>query len=626
MKKDVTSPHHVAVERCYCQAANAAAAALDIQAQLFGKLNDTSSLQPPPVVAFTCVGPVVKVWLAYHDRSTIFGPPVQVRATHLQFRINANTQKRMICIWSTSVRLTWGVASLRAIIKNMHTWSSRLLKPRLQVAISQVSQARPVNNLFDFQRPPIRFPPIPTVTIPEAIPANNSSTLLCTSSRKTPDIVQVSSKVMTPERHNTPVAYTRIDTPTPSKNTDQKSLLHNSQPKEALETRKDSIFGTNKSAIVVGSTTRTHGLLGQVTSTGTLGTTAGFGLRYQSATRNGSLFGGASIGAAREPGQSSSGSDPGSKCIEASHLVSSNLATSLFGAHGNNKKRTPSISSTQLESSSRITRYVGESSTGGSLPKPASATPSEPVFGTLCKLDSSASVDNRDSDRGGLFVVFKTSNNTVSSNTDRTYSSSPIKEADICDITTAFASTSLRGVVRSHSNDSEPDKSPDGSEAQDSNTDLDGSSSMRKPGTNNLREAVINHPSSETRNGFKPTHRAGSNATTNQTDRHLDNNCTNPGKDSNCNEFSDSLRGTSFLREFVRVRTKKHQCISMSLFKRMISDLEEEHRRILMRRFISYIKNDGALGLPLRVVVREFNQFAKPADRIPFPREIARDT
>jgi hypothetical protein len=58
----------------------------------------------------------------------------------------------------------------------------------------------------------------------------------------------------------------------------------------------------------------------------------------------------------------------------------------------------------------------------------------------------------------------------------------------------------------------------------------------------------------------------------------------------------------------------------------MISDLEEEHRRILLRRFVSYIKSNGALGLPLRVAVREFNQFAKPADRIPFPKEIARDT
>jgi hypothetical protein len=85
MKKNVSAPHDVAVERCYCQAANAAAAALDIQAQLFDKLNDNSSLRSPPVVAFTCIGPVVKVWLAYQDKSRIFGPTIQVRISQPHF-------------------------------------------------------------------------------------------------------------------------------------------------------------------------------------------------------------------------------------------------------------------------------------------------------------------------------------------------------------------------------------------------------------------------------------------------------------------------------------------------------------------------------------------------------------
>jgi hypothetical protein len=43
----------------------------------------------------------------------------------------------MVCIWSTSVRLTWGVATLRAIIVNMHTWASRVLKPRIQACAVQ---------------------------------------------------------------------------------------------------------------------------------------------------------------------------------------------------------------------------------------------------------------------------------------------------------------------------------------------------------------------------------------------------------------------------------------------------------------------------------------------------------
>jgi hypothetical protein len=46
----------------------------------------------------------------------------------------------MICVWSTSVLLTWGVASLRAIITNMHTWASRILKPRIQACIFDILQ------------------------------------------------------------------------------------------------------------------------------------------------------------------------------------------------------------------------------------------------------------------------------------------------------------------------------------------------------------------------------------------------------------------------------------------------------------------------------------------------------
>jgi hypothetical protein len=46
----------------------------------------------------------------------------------------------MVCVWSTSVLLTWGVASLRSIIMNMHTWASRILKPRIQACIFEILQ------------------------------------------------------------------------------------------------------------------------------------------------------------------------------------------------------------------------------------------------------------------------------------------------------------------------------------------------------------------------------------------------------------------------------------------------------------------------------------------------------
>jgi hypothetical protein len=47
----------------------------------------------------------------------------------------------MACIWSSSVQLTWGVAALRAIVMNMHTWASRVLKPQLQARVLQILQA-----------------------------------------------------------------------------------------------------------------------------------------------------------------------------------------------------------------------------------------------------------------------------------------------------------------------------------------------------------------------------------------------------------------------------------------------------------------------------------------------------
>jgi hypothetical protein len=76
MKRHAETPDE-SMERCYCQAANAAAAALELQAQLFNKLGETSP-ELPPVVAFTCIGPIVKVWLVYQDPTTRSKKPKQV--------------------------------------------------------------------------------------------------------------------------------------------------------------------------------------------------------------------------------------------------------------------------------------------------------------------------------------------------------------------------------------------------------------------------------------------------------------------------------------------------------------------------------------------------------------------
>jgi hypothetical protein len=80
MKRDPANLDE-STERCYCQAANAAAAALELQAQLFDKLDaELSDLEP--VVAFTCIGPVVKVWLAFHDQAPMTEKRIQVSGNH----------------------------------------------------------------------------------------------------------------------------------------------------------------------------------------------------------------------------------------------------------------------------------------------------------------------------------------------------------------------------------------------------------------------------------------------------------------------------------------------------------------------------------------------------------------
>lgn len=82
MKRQATTLD-ASIEKCYCQAANAAAAALDMQRQLFSEFNDNTWSQPPPVIAFTCIGSDVKVWLMYEDKQGQFGKQMKVRTFFL---------------------------------------------------------------------------------------------------------------------------------------------------------------------------------------------------------------------------------------------------------------------------------------------------------------------------------------------------------------------------------------------------------------------------------------------------------------------------------------------------------------------------------------------------------------
>ncbi|KAI9695123.1 MAG: hypothetical protein M1820_008891 [Bogoriella megaspora] len=119
-KDDQASPAEI--KECYCQAANGSAAALSLRERLFHQAQSQVPKTVPPVIAFTCIGPRIKLWLTY--RSEEHGRKIT----------------KMSCIWSTSIELTWGVWAVRHIVQTMHIWASRCLRPKLAAAVSQICE------------------------------------------------------------------------------------------------------------------------------------------------------------------------------------------------------------------------------------------------------------------------------------------------------------------------------------------------------------------------------------------------------------------------------------------------------------------------------------------------------
>ena len=69
-------------QQCYYQAANAASMALKLFEKLYSLADEQwSNYHIPPVVAFTCIGPKVRLWIAY-----ALGPPS--KPVHVSFRIS----------------------------------------------------------------------------------------------------------------------------------------------------------------------------------------------------------------------------------------------------------------------------------------------------------------------------------------------------------------------------------------------------------------------------------------------------------------------------------------------------------------------------------------------------------
>ncbi|CAO2655729.1 Nn.00g045320.m01.CDS01 [Neocucurbitaria sp. VM-36] len=101
---------------CYCQAANASAAALTMREKLASQYSDPSQ-EALVIFAITCVGPTVKLWITYRSSE---------KAITMQ------------CIWATSLQLTWGVLALRMVVKNMREWVYERVKPEISKWIRNI--------------------------------------------------------------------------------------------------------------------------------------------------------------------------------------------------------------------------------------------------------------------------------------------------------------------------------------------------------------------------------------------------------------------------------------------------------------------------------------------------------
>ncbi|EQL34773.1 hypothetical protein BDFG_03471 [Blastomyces dermatitidis ATCC 26199] len=112
-------------EENYAHAANAALVALRLNEEL-SKFATGSYDSIPPVVAFTCVGSEIRVWLAYSE-----------------IKDNLCHAHRMVCIWQHSLSQDRGVLETCVIVENMLLWSSRVWKPKISGYISQIRQCNP---------------------------------------------------------------------------------------------------------------------------------------------------------------------------------------------------------------------------------------------------------------------------------------------------------------------------------------------------------------------------------------------------------------------------------------------------------------------------------------------------
>ncbi len=78
---------------CYCQAANASAAALEMRARLYAHVFDQDYSKLPPIISFTCVGPIVRLWLTYYPEKDT---NKRVSASSIRYCLRTNNCSKWI--------------------------------------------------------------------------------------------------------------------------------------------------------------------------------------------------------------------------------------------------------------------------------------------------------------------------------------------------------------------------------------------------------------------------------------------------------------------------------------------------------------------------------------------------
>lgn len=324
----------------------------------------------------------------------------------------------MVCIWTTSVQLTWGVASLRAIIMNMHIWSSRLLKPKLQAAVSKVSR-----NFQVYQHQ------LPNKSLPAAtlrVPGADGDSLVQSS-----PITHIEgydlSQPRTPERHITLASPPRIDTPIPSTSPEDTSPRHKNRVEEASNSQSKTNFGFGGR-----STTRTPGLFGRATGGG------------------GSIFG------KPGPGKTTSivtGSRYGTYKPQNANKTGSQLSlvgtndNQGFGRITNGAETNNDHTNNELYAFPK-TMVNASHANGSNKTCPPFGSTTKPTFASSSNTASSGFSVNSDSVASGTWTFTKAPENTGLESSGEETSPAAVIDPNVTELATAFGCASLQDVFR----------------------------------------------------------------------------------------------------------------------------------------------------------------------------------